>query len=153
MLKKILVPTDFSENSSAALSYAEKLAEKFGAEIHLLHVISNDTAVAMGSDGFFSVSDEILQELHAAVKKKLAETADSVGNSVKVVTQEMIEGAPFAEIVRYAKNNNIDLIVLGTHGRTGISHLLIGSVAEKVVRKARCPVLTIPLKDHKFELP
>ena len=153
MLNRILVPTDFSDNGAAALNYAQKLAEKFGAEIHLLHVIANDTAVAMGSDGFFSVSDEIMQDLHTAVTNKLHETAESVSGSIKKVVQETREGAPFAEIIQYARASDIDLIVMGTHGRTGISHLLIGSVAEKVVRKARIPVLTVPSDGHEFAMP
>lgn len=153
MLNRILVPTDFSDNGENALKYAQNLAEKFGAEIHLLHVIANDTAVAMGSDGFFAVSDEIMQDLHNAVANKLQETAASVAGSVKNVVQEIREGAPFSEIIQYAKAKDIDLIVMGTHGRTGISHLLIGSVAEKVVRKARCPVLTVPSDGHEFTMP
>lgn len=152
-LERILVPTDFSDNSKAALEYAVGLAEKFGADIYLMHVIANDTAVAMGSDGFFSVSNDIMQELRDSVERQLEETAKSIAGSVGNVVQEVREGAPFAEIVKYAKAEDIDLIVLGTHGRTGISHLLIGSVAEKVVRKARCPVLTIPLPGHEFTMP
>lgn len=152
-LDRILVPMDFSENSKAALQYARGLAEQFGAEVHLLHVISNDTTMAIGSDGFFSVSDSVMQEIRDAVTRQLQESAATIQNSVKQVVQETREGAPFAEIVQYAKSNDIDMIVLGTHGRTGISHLLIGSVAEKVVRKARCPVLTIPLTDHEFVMP
>ena len=152
-LNRILVPVDFSENSKAALQYARGLAEQFGAEVHLLHVISSDTTMAIGSDGFFSVSDSVMQELRDAVTRHLQESAATIQNSVKQVVQETREGAPFAEIVQYAKSNDIDMIVLGTHGRTGISHLLIGSVAEKVVRKARCPVLTIPLTDHNFAMP
>jgi len=152
-LSRILVPTDFSEGSQTALEYACGLAKPFDAEIHLLHVIANDTAIAMGSDGFFSVSDDILNDIRAGVKKKLEETADKISTSVRNIVTVVREGPPFSEIVQYAKANDIDMIVLGTHGRTGISHLLIGSVAEKVVRKARIPVVTVPLEGHEFAMP
>ncbi len=152
-LERILVPTDFSDNSKAALAKACQLAEKFDAEIHVLHVIKTDTMMAVGSDGFFAVSAEVMQEYRDAVADQLEGFAATCKGHAKNVVQSAREGIPFAEIVQYAKANNIDMIVLGTHGRTGISHLLIGSVAEKVVRKARCPVLTVPLPDHEFVMP
>ncbi len=152
-LKRILVPTDFSENSESAIEFARTFADEFNSEIHLLHVLASDTAVAMGSDGFFSVSDDLMQEIRDGVTSRLQETAQPLKDAGETVVQEVREGTPFVEIVKYAKSNEIDLIILGTHGRTGIPHLLIGSVAEKVVRKAPCPVLTVPLKGRKFELP
>jgi nucleotide-binding universal stress UspA family protein len=147
-LKKILVPHDFSDTSMAAVRYAEALAHNFGAQIHLLHVSDKArfemvTEFPLGLDG--TVDD--------AARERL----------LKILTpREQIEfrpifefrsGSPAAEIVKYAKETDVDLIVMGTHGRGLVAHVVLGSVAEKVVRTAPCPVLTVRNSQHEFVVP
>lgn len=148
-LKKILVPMDFSRFSAKALRYAEELAEKFHAELHMLHAF--ETVPIMNGEGIYFPPDVTAQEEEAA-RKILGEQEVNVSDSVRVV-RELNHGHPFVEIVRYAKEKDIDLIVMGTHGRGAISHMLLGSVAEKVVRKAPCPVLTVRDNEHEFVMP
>lgn len=148
-LKKILVPIDFSKFSAKALRYAEELAEKFHAEIHLLHAF--ETVPIMNGEGVYFPPDVAAQEEEAA-RKQLDEQKVNVPDSVPVV-RKLNHGHPFVEVVRYAKENEIDLIIMGTHGRGAIAHMLLGSVAEKVVRKAPCPVLTVRDEEHEFVMP
>ena len=155
-LNKILVPTDFSEYSNNALSFGCALADRFGAQLHLLHVFE-DLIERAKEDGFTIVIAEELQKAQDAFKEGLRRKLEALpdaawGEKIRTV-REMRTGHPFVEIIRYAKENSIDLIVMGTHGRTGIPHLLLGSVAEKVVRKAPCAVLTVRDPQHEFIMP
>ncbi len=153
MFKKILVPIDFGENSKDVLQYAATLADKFQAEIHLLHVIEDLAALASGPDGFFKMPADTEKEIIQYAQKKLKEyTIPDVFDIPNKVLQ-VCDGTPFVEIIRYARDNKIDLIVLGTHGRSGLVHMLLGSVAEKVIRKSPCPTLAIRPEQLKFELP
>ncbi len=147
-LKKILVPIDFSPFSDKALRYAEELAGKFHAELHLLHAFET---VPIMTEGAYFPPDIAAQE-EEATRKRLDEQAVNVPDDVKVV-RELNSGHPFVEIVRYAQENDISLIIMGTHGRGAIAHMLLGSVAEKVVRKAPCPVLTVRDEEHEFVMP
>lgn len=142
-IRVILVPTDFSDCSRRAFSYACELSGKFDAKLLLLHVIE-PPSVSLMPDGAYvpPAYDEI--EDSRAVRDELnrwlvGPPADqcNAGFDIRI-------GTPVLEILSYAKQRAADLIVLGTHGRTGIAHLLIGSVAENVVRKSECPVLTVP---------
>lgn len=148
-LKRILAATDFSEFSTNAVRYACELAEKFDAELHLLHVLE---AHAVSTPVFAAglALNSWMQESRAAAEKSLASALDPASRFRGPVVRKVVEGPAFPEIIRYAVNLKIDLIVMGTHGRTrtGIQHLILGSVAEKVVRKADCPVLTISLPDE-----
>jgi nucleotide-binding universal stress UspA family protein len=148
-LERILAPTDFSDHSRHALKYACELAKRFGAELRLLHVVLPPTmAVTSGAP----LPQEVARpELGAREEFGKLEIPDA--DEIREVAREIQLGTPFVEIVRYAKANDVDLIVMGTHGRTGISHVLIGSVAEKVVRKAPCPVLTVRPEGHQFVMP
>lgn len=148
-LERILVPTDFSDYSKPAITYACELAERFSAELHVLHVVPPPLVAA---PYIGAISDDMLQP-EAAAKKELDEMEDPSFEQAAPVDRVLRMGTPFVEIVRYAKENAIDLIVMGTHGRTGVVHALIGSVAEKVVRKAPCPVLTVRPEGHQFVLP
>ena len=153
-LKKILVPTDFSEHSEHAAAYAVELARQYGAnQIHCIHV-SDIPADLLATSAYYmtgpseqfveQVRDEGRKGLDAFVKKNFKDV------SVKAV---FLEGRPFVEIIRYARENEIDLIVISTHGRSGLKHALFGSVAEKVVRKAPCPVLVVKQDERDFVLP
>ena len=149
-LTRILVPTDFSAASAAALKYALPLADVFGAELHVLHVLDVAAAQYFAAEMAMVPTPAIEAEAHARADAELAAllTRDEVARyRARLIT---VRGAPFASIVSYAREANIDLIVMGTHGRGAMAHLLIGSVAENVVRKAPCPVLTIPLRGHDF---
>ncbi len=148
-LKTILVPTDFSETSAVALKYAKELAGAFQASIHLLHVL-----IEWLPDGYIPYSPELFNNIEQATKKQLDEVltpAECEKFQAKLVVQR--GASEFIEIIHYARDNNIDLIILGTHGRGPISHMLLGSVAEKVVRKAPCPVLTVRHPEHEFVMP
>lgn len=147
-LKKILVPTDFSEHSAKAIRYGAELAATFGGELHLLHSV--EATPIMYGEG--SGIPELLADREAAATKQLeAVKVDASGDCR--VRRKVVKGHPFVEIVRYAKDNTIDLLVIGTHGRGAIAHMLLGSVAERVVRKAPCPVLVVRDEEHDFVMP
>jgi universal stress protein A len=152
-MKRILLPTDFSDYSQNAVAYATEFANTFGAELHLLHVLQDLVAMVPEPGLAFPPPGDYMQELQESAEAALAKIPDPPpsegGNVVRVVRQ----GPPFVEIVRYAKENDIDLVIMGTHGRSGLAHVLLGSVAEKVVRKAPCPVLTVRPTDHQFVMP
>ena len=148
-LSKILGPTDFSQHSANAVRYGAELAAKFGADLHLLHCVEQ-TPILYGEGGAW-ISPETIVELQAAADKQLQEVPVDV-DGVNVI-RKCVDGHPFVEVIRYAKSEETDLIVMGTHGRGAIAHLLLGSVAEKVVRKAPCPVLTVRDKEHEFVMP
>jgi len=134
MFTRILVPTDFSAPSDAALACARRLAAEFDASLHLLHVMENIFLRAMVADPR-TIETAALQHLHDRL------TADDLRRGGVTVLEKSDE--PADEIVSYARSANIDLIVMGTRGRSGLAHVLVGSVAEHVVRTSPCPVLTI----------
>jgi nucleotide-binding universal stress UspA family protein len=140
---RILVPTDFSGAADVALEYARTLAERFGGSIHLLHVIEDP----LGPAGIVSETSEVdpadlRTALLKAAQHSLASRVHPKDRATIRVATSLI-GTAARTIVHYAAENGIDLIVMGTHGRTGLAHAVMGSVAEKVVRTAPCPVLTV----------
>ena len=150
-LKKILCPIDHSDGSKEALKYAVSFAMKNEAKLYLLHVIdirsfdeSIDTMAVQIPD-----DEETIKKL----KTKLLECVPEEIRSDMQIEALVVRGIPFAEIISIAKGNKVDMIVMGTHGRTGLAHIMIGSVSEKVVRKAHCPVLTVRQSGHKFVMP
>jgi len=152
-LAKLLVPTDFSEDSEQAARYAVELAKRFQAEIHCIHVVDIPADLLSTSDYYMTgPSEAFLDQLREESKKNLEAFAKKNLEGVGVRTA-FLEGSPFVEIIRYAHNQEIDLVVIATHGRTGLRHVLFGSVAEKVVRKAPCPVLVVKRKERDFVLP
>jgi nucleotide-binding universal stress UspA family protein len=142
-IKTILVPTDFSEPSVDALTYAKDLAKVLGASIHLLHVVQDPLAEPWGLESYGPLPPDIFRQIkaraHAELERSLPETERTTYNATLVIS----EGAPFSQIIEYAKTHPIDLIVMGTHGRGALAHAILGSVAERVVRFAPCPVLTV----------
>lgn len=152
-LKRILLPTDFSEHSKNALTYACAFAEQFGAELHVIHVVQDLVAMVPEPGLAFPPAGDYMGELKSSAEKALAAFPDAEWSKGKKVVRAVIQGPPFVEIIRYAKEHAVDLIVIGTHGRTGLVHVLLGSVAEKVVRKAPCPVLTVRKGEHEFVMP
>jgi nucleotide-binding universal stress UspA family protein len=139
-LNKILVPTDFSDHSDQALRWGASLAEKYGALMVLLHVIP-PAMEEVSTHG--SASEEIIMELEAKVEARLYEIALTDLDDTRPVDVKIAVGKPAEEILRVAGEEAIDLIVMGTHGHTGIAHVLLGSTAETVLRTAPCPVFTV----------
>ena len=152
-LHRILVPTDFSKHSHNALTYAAAFAEKFGAELYLLHVVQD---LALFIPEAVSVAPPVtppIEQMTAAVKEALQRAVREEKLDRFTVHCEVREGTPFYEIIQFAKESDIDLIIMGTHGHSGLVHVLLGSVTEKVVRKAPCPVLTVRDPEHEFVHP
>lgn len=147
-LKTILVPTDFSECSDAAVKYGFALANAFGATVHLLNVVQDPYMMPWGADAFAAPVADMLTDWEAQAKRRLVESVPDASASPSVLTTRV--GSPSSEIVRYAAQQGIDLIVLGTHGRGPLGHILLGSVAERVVRTATCPVLTVRHPQREF---
>ena len=138
----ILMPTDFSPPSDRALEYAVALAKQSGAAIHLVHVVGHPIEMASWPESYYIEYAKLQQQLLDDAERQIAGTARSI-SGVKVTT-EVLEGSPARVIVSAAGDRKCQLIVMGTHGRSGLSHLVLGSVAERVVRTAPCPVLTVP---------
>ena len=153
LIKNVLVATDFSEPSDAALNYGRELARTFTATLHVLHVADN-VAFPYGIEGYSTMLPELQQDVEAAARKQLEgliTEEDRVALHAKPVV--VTAGSKAAAIVGYASDHRMDLIVMGTHGRGAVSHLLMGSVAERVVRTATCPVLTVHHPEHEFVIP
>ncbi len=151
-IKRILLPTDFSPYSAAATKYACEFATKFDAELHVLHTLEVHLSPTPGF-GMGLALPQYLRESKAAAEKALAGVLDPQWGAGRKVVRALVEGSPKVEIVRYARQHDVDLIVLATHGRSGLAHVLIGSVAESVVRTAPCPVLTVRPEGHQFVMP
>lgn len=141
-IKKILFPTDFSEGASNALPYAVEIAKKYGARLYMLHIIY-DIATASGWYVPHASFDEMYKELEAGAKKELERFGLEQIRDLKDIEYTVMRGIPYEEILKFAKEKGIDLIIIGTHGRKGIDRVLFGSTAERVVRNAECPVLTV----------
>lgn len=147
-VKKILYPTDFSDPSAYALNYAAEMAKLFDAELELLHVMLDESQLVS-----FYLPQITVQNLAKDMEDgATAKLKDFIANAevLKGVKYKytMTKGIADEEIVRTAQASGADLIVIGTHGRTGFEHVLFGSTAEKVVRKAPCPVLTVRKKEE-----
>lgn len=140
--QRILVPTDFSAHATEAMHVAIDLAKRYGASIHLVHVFQSVAYVM--PDGYVSYSAPQLRDIMGELDKLLESAKQQViASGITLVETDLLEGAPATEVARFAATRHSDLIVMGTHGRTGLKHALIGSIAEKVVRSAPCPVLTV----------
>lgn len=141
-ITRILVPVDFSANSDRALHYAATLAGQVGASVELLHVVEDFTYGVL-SEVYVPDMPDMMQETINSAVERLASLKASVFPHGSDVETFAYVGRPAPTIVEYAKAGGFDLIVMGTHGRTGLSHMFMGSVAERVVRTAPCAVLTV----------
>lgn len=142
-LKKILVPTDFSDFSQRALEFALSLADEFRSKVYVMHVWDMPmTSSLLPPEPY---PELVLTEEQKAGEEHLVKVANELKASGFDAEPVFVFGKPYMEIVRAARELEADLIVLGSHGRSGISHLVLGSVAEKVVRLAPCPVFTVKL--------
>ena len=151
LFRKILAPTDFSEPSRIAVNYAVDMAAPGGTVI-LCHVV-DDIPLTYGYVGVAVPPPELGRKMAEEAARELDRfVPDSVPQGV-TIERRVLHGSAFVSIVRLAREEDVDIIVMGTHGRSGLKHILIGSVAEKVVRKSPCPVLVVRPPNAKFELP
>jgi universal stress protein A len=145
-LKRILVPTDFSESSERALKYAVRLGAPYKAEVLVLHVFHLKEYLGLLSqreDIDSTTANQVLDASKNGAMEKLEDLVRRVGDKEVVALPILLIGVPFEEIVRYAGEHEADLIVMPTHGRTGLAHFLLGSTTERVISHSACPVLVI----------
>lgn len=151
-IKKVLVPIDFSDYSKSALKYAVSFAKSFNADIILVYVVEPviyPPDFSMGQIAMPSINSEWDDRAKDELQKLAKNEITDIKNTKTIIKT----GKPFVEIVETAKEENVDLIIIATHGRSGVEHILFGSTAEKVVRKAPCPVLTLrePIKGFDYK--
>jgi nucleotide-binding universal stress UspA family protein len=155
-LNTILLPTDGSVCSGKAMAYALAFAQQFCARVVALHVMDQRWE-GQTRRTFGEVRPDVLQEARERAEEEargIVATVADAGTKVSVVVEtRLVTGTPVEQIVHLAKELPADLIIMGTHGRTGVSYVFLGSVAEKVVRRAPCPVLTVRPKEHDFVAP
>lgn len=152
-LSRILLPTDFSPSSDAALEYATMLAERLGASLHVLHVIEEpDVAGGWGSEVFISQLPRLREAAQQDAERRLNAIVTANERGRPRVSTEIADGRAARTIVEVARRQQIDLIVMGTHGRGGVARLLLGSVTEKVLRTASCPVLAVRTIEHAADV-
>lgn len=148
-LQHILVATDFSEPSAVALAYGRDLARAYGATLHLVHIVADVTTPYAIEAGFSNIS--FLDEMVATATRDLTALVDATDWQDVAVRQAVETRTNVAAgIVDYAHAQPIDLVVVGTHGRSGVAQFFLGSVAERVVRTAPCPVLTVRSHERDF---
>jgi nucleotide-binding universal stress UspA family protein len=152
-MKTILHPTDFSDTSKHALNYAISFAKEYKAKLIILHVIEEITTSLYFDMLQAPPLAQLMEEIETQSRKALEEILPRDVRGTMEVEYVTRKGVPFLEIIRCAQEKQADVIVCGTHGRTGLKHALFGSVAEKVVRKSPCPVLSVRHPEHKFEMP
>lgn len=150
-LKKILCPIDFSPCSTYALNYAIDLSLKDQASLYLIYVI--ETHINNVGDVVGQIDLSLEDHQTDNLKMRLINLIPGKTREKVYVDTFIVKGVPFVEIIKAAKDKQIDLIIMGTHGRTGLKHILIGSVAERVIQKAPCPVLSIRLPEQLFSMP
>lgn len=149
----VLLATDFSETARRAAAHAVALAEHHDATLHLLHVVE-EFSYWESFDLKHFPSDEVSAELQENARIALSDLLEEEGLDTDAVVEIVVrEGKPFVEIARAAREFEIDVLVIGSHGQTGLAETLFGSTAERVVRKAPCSVLVVRHPDHDFQLP
>lgn len=151
-IRTILFPTDFSGGAHAAMDHAISLAKDYDAKLVLLYVVQDISIAEWYIPSSISAAD-LVDDMQKSAAKEMEKWEAEARQKVRDVERMVVRGVPFVEIIRTAKERSADLIVIGTHGRTGIDHMLFGSTAEKVVRKAHCPVLTVRVAGKQFKMP
>jgi nucleotide-binding universal stress UspA family protein len=139
--RRILCPIDFSDISDNAFQIAVDLAEQLKADLHVIHVFQ--LPASNFPDGIYCAPDDIETQIEGPLLNRLDEFVKDNATSKINITTGLYEGIPHIEITSSADENNADMIVMGTHGRTGLSHVLLGSVAERVIHTSKIPVLTV----------
>jgi nucleotide-binding universal stress UspA family protein len=153
-LKQILVATDFSDPSEAALVYGRELARNFGSTLRVVHAVDDLIARSAGSDGFVFSDADLQDQVEATARTRVESLLTNEDRELlRAEAVVIVSNTPAYAIVDYARKADVDLIVMGTHGRGAVAHLLMGSVAERVVRMAPCPALTVRHPEREFVLP
>ncbi len=147
-IKNILLPTDFTEGARAALPYAVDLAKAYGAKLYIVHVIY-DVSAATGLHVPHVSLDAMYEEMQKGAEKEIGKFGAEELSGLRDTETRILIGVPYEEILNFAQENGIDLIIMGTHGRSGLDRVIFGSTAEKVVRNASCPVLTVRSQQGK----
>lgn len=151
-IKTILFPTDFSQGARAAMDYALSLAQDYKAKLILLYVIQDISIAEWYIPSSISAAD-LVADMQKSAEQEMVKWGAEAAQKTQNIERLVKRGVPFVEIIGTAKERGADLIVIGTHGRTGIDHMLFGSTAEKVVRKSPCPVLTVRMAGKGFTMP
>jgi universal stress protein A len=149
-LRDILVATDFSEPSAAALRYGCALARHFKSTLHVVHAVALAPNVLTGAGAYVVSVPDLQRQIEEAARKELDDLSIDNDELLPIKRVVIASNAAAAAIVDYAKQQRIGLIVTGTHGRGAVAHALIGSVAERIVRTAPCPVLTVRCQEQEF---
>jgi nucleotide-binding universal stress UspA family protein len=144
-IEKILFATDFSEGSAVALPYAVDIAKQYGAKLYLVHVVYDITKATGWYIPHVAIG-EIYDEIEKSARAEIGKIDTDEMKGFKDVEHVILKGTPYEEIIKFAEDNEVDLIVLGTHGRKGIDRVLFGSTAEQILRNAPCPVLSVRLQ-------
>ena len=150
-LQRILVATDFSAHGKVAMRYAAALAEQFGAEVIAVHIVEQSGVLPPLPTGERTFSEPTIALQVSRARDEAEKLLGELGAANSRVLVEC--GRPFVEIVRLARNEDADLVVVGTHGHGAVAHMLLGSVAERVIRKSPCPVLVVREGEHDFVPP
>jgi nucleotide-binding universal stress UspA family protein len=147
-VEKILFPTDFSEGSFHALPFAVDLSKHYNSKLYILHVIY-DVAKATNSHIPHVSSDELYKEMSAWAQGEIESCCIEEIRGLPNVEKVVLKGIPYEEVIEFAEKQKIDMIVMGTYGRKGLERFLFGSTAERVVRRAPCPVMTVRVSEHR----
>ncbi len=147
-VEKILFPTDFSEGSFHALPFAVDLSKHYNSKLYILHVIY-DIAKATDSHIPHVSSDELYKEMSAWAQGEIESCCIEEIRGLPNVEKVVLKGIPYEEVIKFAEKQKIDMIVMGTYGRKGLERFLFGSTAERVVRRAPCPVMTVRVSEHR----
>lgn len=147
-VEKILFPTDFSEGSYHALLYAADLAKHYNAKLYILHIIY-DIARATDSHIPHVSADMLYKEMSEWAQKEIQKCCIEETMGISDVEKVVLKGIPYEEIINFAAKEKIDMIVMGTYGRVGLERFIFGSTAERVVRRAPCPVMTVRVPEHR----
>jgi nucleotide-binding universal stress UspA family protein len=141
-VERILYTTDFSEGSAHALSYVKDLAVHYNAKVYIAHVVY-DVAKTTGMHVPHVSSEELYKELNKWGENEIEKCCSEELREMKNVEKVILHGVPYEEIINFAEKENIDMIVIGTYGHSGLERFIFGSTAERVVRRAPCAVLTV----------
>lgn len=147
-IERILFPTDFSEGAAHALRYAVDLTRRYNAKLYVLHVIYDFTK-ATGSHIPHVSADELYKEMKEWAIKEIDKSCIEDIRELSDVDKKVLEGVPYEEIINFAEKEKVDIIVIGTYGRSGLERFIFGSTAERVVRRAPCAVLTVRIPEHR----
>lgn len=147
-VEKILFPTDFSEGSFHALPYAVDFSKHYNARLYILHTIYDITRATDSHVPHIS-ADELYREISEWAQKEMEKCCIEEIRGLPNVEKVVLKGVPYEEIIKFAAKEKIDMIVMGTYGRVGLDRFLFGSTAERVVRRAPCPVMTVRVPKHR----